>query len=237
MSNAVESMNGTIWIFAAILIALVLVQSFLFYRLAMRFNKRNNLVSQAELRNAIQTGAIAAIGPSISSIVVALSLIAMVGSACTFMRCGVIGAPAWELLMANIAVSAAGATFGTASFTKAVFTMCMFCMVLGSAPYFLNTMIMLKPLDTMVKKSKQKQAKISFMPYLSTSAMFGLLAYSICDSFKSSASIGAAIASAVGYLLFDKLAAKTGKAMVSSFSLAVSMICGMFVGQLITSLI
>ena len=88
-------MNGTIWVFAAILISLVLVQSFLFYRLASNFNKKNNLVSKAEIRDAVQTGAISAIGPSISSIVVALSLIAMVGGACTFMRCGVIGAPAW----------------------------------------------------------------------------------------------------------------------------------------------
>ena len=34
-----------------------------------------------------------------------------------------------------------------------------FCMVLGSAPYFLNTMIMLKPLDNMVEKSKAKKAR------------------------------------------------------------------------------
>jgi len=229
-------MNGTIWVFAAILISLVLVQSFLFYRLASNFNKKNNLVSKAEIRDAVQTGAISAIGPSISSIVVALSLIAMVGGACTFMRCGVIGAPAWELLMANIAVSAAGAQFGAASFTKAVFTMCMFCMVLGSAPYFLNTIIMLKPLDMAIEKGKQKKAKITFMPYLSASAMFGLLGYSLCDCFKNLASVGAMIGAAIGYALFDKLTAKTGKAIVGSFSLAVGMICGMIVGQLIVSL-
>lgn len=93
---------------------------------------------------------------------------------------------------------------------------------------------MLKPLDNMVEKAKEKKTKISFMPYLSTSAMFGLLGYSICDYFKSAASIAAVAASAISYILFDKLAQKTGKPIVSSFSLAVGMVVGMFVGQLVT---
>ena len=129
--EAVISMNPTIWVFAAILILLVLVQSALFLRLALRFNKKNLLVSRQEINSAVRTGAVAAIGPSLNSIVVALSLIAMVGSATTFMRCGVIGAPLWELYMANIAASAAGVTFGSTEFTKSVMTLCLFCMVFG----------------------------------------------------------------------------------------------------------
>jgi hypothetical protein len=232
--EAVNLMNGTIWVFAAILISLVLVQSFLFLRLALNFNKKNNLVNAVEMKSAAQTGAIAAIGPSISSIVVALSLIAMVGSATTFMRCGVIGAPGWELFMANIAAQTAGVEFGSAEFTPAIFTFCIFCMVFGSAPYFINTIVMLKPLDNMVEKAKEKKNKVSFMPYLSSSAMFGLLGYSICDYFKSAASICAIIASGIAYVLFDKLAQKTGKPIVGSFSLAVGMIVGMIVGQMVT---
>ncbi|MEA4920213.1 MAG: DUF5058 family protein [Clostridiaceae bacterium] len=234
--DAVRNMNGTIWVFAAVLISLVLVQSFLFLKLALNFNKKNKLLRQDELKSAVQTGAIAAIGPSISSIVVALSLIAMVGGACTFMRCGVIGAPGWELLMANIGVSAAGVKFGTPEFTEAIFTMCIFCMVLGSAPYFLNTIIMLKPLDTLVEKSKAKKAKISFMPYVGTSAMFGLLGYMFCDYFKSFSSVAAIGGAVIGYILFDKVAQKSGKPILGSFSLAVGMICGMVVGQAVAML-
>lgn len=155
--DAIKQMNPTIWVFAAILIALVLVQSFLFLRLALKFNKKNNLVTKAEIKSAAQTGAIAAFGPSISSIVVALSLIAMVGSATTFMRCGVIGAPGWELMMANIAAQTAGVSFGSAEFTTSIFTFCIFCMILGSAPYFINTMVMLKPLDNMILKRQRKR--------------------------------------------------------------------------------
>ena len=233
--NAVKNMNGTIWVFAAILIGLVLVQSFLFYRLAMNFNKKHNLVTEEELQNAKRTGAIAAIGPSMSAIVVALSLIAMVGGATTFMRCGVIGAPGWELLMANIAVSAAGAEFNTESFTEAVFTMVIFCMILGSAPYFINTMVMLKPLDDMLGKAAESKQKVSFMPYLSNSAMFGLLGYSVTERALGGASaIVAMIGSGIGYVVFNKLT--KGNKMASSFALAVAMIVGMACGQIAASM-
>lgn len=234
--QAVQNMNGTIWVFASILIALVLVQSWLFLQLALKFNKKHNLVTDAEMKEAVKTGAIAAIGPSINSIVVALSLIAMVGSATTFMRCGVIGAPVWELYMANIAASAAGVEFGSAEFTEAVFTMCIFCMVLGSAPYFLNTMIMLKPLDTMVEKTKEAKAKISFVPYLSTSAMFGLLTYSILDNWGKVGFVPCVVGSALAYIGFEKLAKKLNNPGLSSFSLAVAMVAGMACGQIYVSL-
>ena len=226
--EAIKNMNGTLWIFAIILICLVLAQSFLFLRLAMRFNRKHKLVSDEEVKEAVSTGAVAAIGPSVNSIVIALSLIAMVGSATTFMRCGVIGAPGWELLMANIASSTAGVTLGGEGFTEAIFIFAIFCMVLGSAPYFLNTMIMLKPLDTMVEKSK-----VSFMPYLSNSAMFGLLGYSVMSNLNSISSVAAVLASGVAYALFDKLAKKLDNSMLGSFSMAVAMIFGMLFGQIV----
>ena len=185
------------------------------------------------VKEAVSTGAVAAIGPSVNSIVIALSLIAMVGSATTFMRCGVIGAPGWELLMANIASSTAGVTLGGEGFTEAIFTFAIFCMVLGSAPYFLNTMIMLKPLDNMVEKSKAKKAKVSFMPYLSNSAMFGLLGYSVMSNLNSISSVAAVLASGVAYALFDKLAKKLDNSMLGSFSMAVAMIFGMLFGQIV----
>ena len=224
--EAIKNMNGTLWIFAIILICLVLAQSFLFLRLAMRFNRKHKLVSDEEVKEAVSTGAVAAIGPSVNSIVIALSLIAMVGSATTFMRCGVIGAPGWELLMANIASSTAGVTLGGEGFTEAIFTFAIFCMVL-------NTMIMLKPLDNMVEKSKAKKAKVSFMPYLSNSAMFGLLGYSVMSNLNSISSVAAVLASGVAYALFDKLAKKLDNSMLGSFSMAVAMIFGMLFGQIV----
>ncbi len=235
--EVIQSMNGTLWIFAAILISLVLVQSFLFLRLALNYNKKHQLVTKAEISGAVRTGAVAAVGPSINTIVVALSLIAMVGSATTFMRCGVIGAPMWELYMANIAASAAGVTLGGEGFTQSVMTFAIFCMVLGSAPYFINTIVMLKPLDKMVEKSKQSNKKISFMPYLSKSAMFGLLTYSVMDYMNKVPAIAAILCAGLGYFLWEKLSKKINSPIMSSLSLGFAMICGMVAGQVVATIL
>lgn len=236
MSNAILDMNGTIWIFALLLIFLVLFQSFLFLRLALKFNQKNHLLSKEELKSAARTGAIAAVGPSFSSIVIALSLISMVGSAATFMRCGVIGAPSWELYLASIASSTTGIDFGSPEFTENIFTLCLFCMITGSIPFFLNTLIMLKPLDLLIEKSKEKKREISFLPYLSSSAAFGLLGYMIMGYFSSKALVGAAVGSIIGYLCFDRLVKRTGRTLLGSFSLAAAMVIGMTAGEIITML-
>ncbi len=235
--EAIKSMNPTLWVFAAILIVLVLVQSSLFYRMALRFNKKHNLVTKQELNSSMRTGAIAAIGPSLNTIVIALALIAMVGGATTFMRCGVIGAPAWELYMANIAASAAGVKFGSPEFTKSVMTLCLFCMVFASFPYFLNTIIMLKPLDKAVEKAKAKGSKTSFMPYLGTAAMMGLVSYAVMDYLSETGNIVAGIVSGVACFAITKAASKIKNSTLASFNLAIGMVAGMIAGQLYVSII
>ena len=91
----------------------------------------------------------------------------------------------------------------------------------------------LKPLYSMVEKSKTKKAKVSFMPYLSNSAMFGLLGYSVMSNLNSISSVAAVLASGVAYALFDKLAKKLDNSMLGSFSMAVAMIFGMLFGQIV----
>ncbi len=136
--------------------------------------------------------------------------------------------------MANIASSAAGVTLGGEGFTQAIFTFAIFCMVLGSAPYFINTFIMLKPLDNMVEKSKASGAKISFMPYLSKSAMFGLLAYSIMDYINNIPAVAAVVASALGYFIWEKASKAAKSPMMSSLSMGIAMVFGMVAGQIVT---
>lgn len=232
--ETIKLMNGTAWMFAGLLILMVIIQSLLFLRMALNFNKKHNVLSSEEVNQAVRTGAIAAVGPALSTITVALSLIAMVGSGVTFMRCGVIGAPAWELFMATTSSTAAGVEFGSPEFTPAIFTLCIFGMTWASAPYFINTIITLKPLDAMADKASKSNGSRSFTSYLSVSAMAGILGSSIMDYFGSAASIGALFsAGIVGYLV-SKVAKKTGNNVLASMNLAIGMIAAMVVGQCIT---
>jgi len=238
MNEAISSMNGTLWIFAALLIGMVCVQSLLFLRLALQFNRKNNLLSATEIKSVVRAGSISVIGPAISAIVVALSLIAMVGPATTFMRCGVIGAPPWELFMAYISAGTVGVQFNTPEFTRAVFTLCIFGMTFASAPYFINTIITLKPLDTAVTKIQAKnEKKESFIPSLSNAAMMGILGYSIIDYFKTIPQITAILLAGLLSFLIIKYIAKSGKKWLGDWNMAISMVIGMAAAQIVSSLI
>jgi hypothetical protein len=244
MSNeTVSSMNGTLWLFAVLLIGMVVIQAVLFLKLALRFNAKNKLLTREELKSVARTGAISVVGPGISTIVVALSLIAMVGPAVAFTRCGVIGSPTWELFMANLAAGTVGVRFNTPEFTPAVFVLCIFGMTLASAPYFINTIITLKPLDLAIlkgqaaQKSKEGKEGVSFIPMLGNAAMMGIVGYSIIDYFKSPIQITAIVATALVCFVLVRIAAKTGRRWLGDWNMAISMVVGMTAGQIVAGIL
>lgn len=233
MLEIANKLNGTIWVFCAILIGLVLVQSFLFLRLALNYNKKFNLLTKSELNQAVRTGSIAAIGPSLSSLVVAISLMTVVGSATTYMRCGVIGAPSWELMMANLAASAAGIEFGQEGITEGVFVLCLFGMILGSAPYFINTIFTLKPLDLAVEKTKKSNARLSFLPYLGNASMAAVLGWMMLGNLSSAAAGIGFVAAMIACYIVNVITRKTGNKFLGSCNLAIGMVAGMIAAQMI----
>lgn len=237
MNETVSGMNGKLWTFAVLLIGMVIVQALLFLRATLKFNKKNNLATRDELRSAFRMGTVSVFGPSLSSIAVALSLIAMVGSAVTFMRCGVIGAPPWELIMADISAQAVGVQFNTAEFTSSVFVLCIFGMTFASAPYFINTIITLKPLDAMVAKNKASGGdKESFIPSLGNAAMTGILGYMLLDYLKTPAQVTAVLSSGIMSYLIIRVIARTGVKWLRDWNMAFSMIVGMTAGQIIAAM-
>jgi len=234
MSSVIQGMNGTIWVFAGILICWVLVQSGLFLRLTLNFNKKNQLLSQEEIKQTASTGFVSVLGPAISVVVVAISLIAMVGPATTFMRCGVIGAPMWELMMAEYSAQSAGMAFGDPGFNESIFTLCIFGMTLASAPYFINTIITLKPMDKAVAKAAKEAAsgskKESFIPTMGSAAMMGMMGYSMFDYFLDINKFVAWIAAMLTAVVLMKLE-KSHKGL-ATWSMAIAMLVGMFAGQI-----
>lgn len=175
MTQAVKNVTAAVWPFAIILLGFVLVQSLLFMRNALKFNKKYQLYSKDDLRSIAKSSTISSIGPSFSVVVVVIAMISLVGPAVTFMRTGVIGAADYELWLADVVATTMGVTIGGEGFTEAVFTCAIFGMVLGSAPYMVNLLITLKPLDTAARKEQKK--KHSFIPVLGMTAEIGFLGY------------------------------------------------------------
>ncbi len=231
--EAIKSMNGEIWVFASLLVGLVMIQALLFLRLALHFTKKHKLLNKDELNLATRTGLITAIGPAVSVLPIVLSLIVLIGSGATFMRCGVIGAPVFELMIASLTAQTVGVELGSAEFTQAIFTLCLFGMGLSVAGYFVNTLITLKPLDRAVEKSEKSQ-KRSFVPYMSSAAMIGILVSLIMDKLTDIPNIAALIGAGIITLIVSALAKKTNNRTLTSMILAIAMVGAMVIGEVLT---
>lgn len=234
--EAVQKLNAEMWIFAALLIGLVIVQAVLFLRVALKQNKKHNYFSKEDIGHFLKIGSVSVLGPSFSAMVVAISLIALVGSGLTFMRVGVIGAPAYEMVIANTAAATLGVEFNSPSFTESALVLCGFGMALASIPYFITTPIELRLLDKASSKSNTGKKKRSFIPYLSKAAMMGLMASLAISYLNKPASwfaFAAAAATAIGLI---KFVAKSGKKGLMDWIVAIVMLVGMTAGQIFATI-
>lgn len=237
MTEPVAHLNGTIWVFAFILIAFVIIQAAVFLKMALKFNKENKILSDQEVNMAVKTGILSVIGPACSVVVIAISLMTLLGPAITFMRVGVIGSASTELTLANIAADAMGGVLGEASFDEVMISAAIFGMVLGSAPYFLNCFLTLKPLDAAVGKSKSS-GKDSFALILGFAASIGLYGrYVLVNGTKGGPTLVAVIAGGLVTYLLKKYIKKSGKKGLNSWTLAIALLAGMICAMIAKSII
>ena len=70
--EAVKNLNGAMWVFAALVIALVILQAYLFLRLALKWNRKKNYFTGSEVKSLLKMGSVSVIGPALSCVVVAI---------------------------------------------------------------------------------------------------------------------------------------------------------------------
>lgn len=235
-TDAVKQLTSALWPFAIILIGFVILQASAFLKLALSFNKKYNVLTQAEINGAFRTGAISAVGPAFTVVVITLTLIQMVGAAAAFMRVGVIGSASYELNLATQAADAVGVTLGSPEMTIEILVLCLFGMILGSAPYFLNCLITLKPMDAAMTKPKEA-GKVSFTPVLGFAASMGLIGRSVTNqAVNGLPQICAIVSSCVLTLLIKNYIKKSGKKWLNDWILAICLIVGMIVGSTVKNI-
>lgn len=231
MTEAVRIMTAKVWPFAIVLIAFVIFQAVTFLRMATKFNSKHHVLSDADMRASISTGALSVIGPAFSVIVIALSLVAILGPAITFMRVGVIGSASYELNLANVAAESMNVVLGSPEFSEAMIVVAMFGMVLGSAPYFINCFLTLEPMDKALTKPKTN--KESFTPLIGFASSIGLIGRSaLQNAVKLGAPLVAIIASGIVTYLLRVIIKKTGASWLNSWILAICLIVGMAAGSI-----
>lgn len=229
--SEVQQANLVIWIFAIILVGYTFLQSGLFVRRALQFNKKHQLLSKKDLLDCVKIGTTAAIAPGINTVFLGISMMALVGSGLMFMRFGIIGSPAFELRVLQQAASVAEINLDdpmTADYlTYFVFAGAVGVMCLIPAPVFT-----LRAMELGGRKKADKTGKPNIvmraLPKVSV-AIMGLLGYEY-----ATASIQSGVAYFVGLIVSIVIYTQIGRGhkKLGPWALLLATVVGITCGQI-----
>lgn len=229
----VNPLNKVFWIFGIILALFCCLQTLLFLRMAMKLNKKHDLCTKAELKETIKTSAIATIGPGINNLFLGISLCAVVGGGLTFMRCGIMGTPMFELSQAQYAAAQIGVTLGVDTLTESMWTYLAFAMGFAVVGYMISPLITFPGLDraTDVTRSQKKGQSDGFVKRLVSCITVNCLVYVGATYWVNVPSTFAYAASFIIALLLTVFAAKSGRKNLNKWIMLIAIVFGMVVGQ------
>lgn len=228
------SMNGTstdivsiansplLWILAVTVLGVILVQSTI-YMLAVKKNAEGAGMTQHEVNQSFRAGGVAAIGPSLAVVLVAIALLPLFGTPSILVRIGLIGSAATETASASIAAGTVGANLGDETYTQNVFLVALFAMSLSGACWMIATLI-LTPILARGQDSltKVNPALMAIVPGAALLAAFAGL--TVTELPKSSFHVMAVIVSAVIMAVCLYVAMRFNQAWLREWGLGFSII-------------
>ena len=223
--------SPVLWILAIGVFAVIFVQSFIYFRAASKAAPAAGL-TQEELRQALRTGGIAAIGPSLAVVIVAIAFLALFGTPAVLVRIGLIGSAAYEAAAAGIAAGTVGAELGGETYTPEVFAIALFAMTVGGAMWMITTLIV-TPLLT---KSQASVAKLhpAVMTVIPTAAVLGaFMSLGVAEWPKSTNHIIVFMTSAVVMGICVFIARRFKKPWLTEWALGIAIIVALFVANVL----
>ncbi|MCT1447597.1 DUF5058 family protein [Brevibacterium casei] len=214
-----------LWILALAVMGVVVVQS-LIYMSAVRRNAESAGMTQAEVTRAFRAGGVAAIGPSLAVVLVAIALLPLFGTPPVIVRVGLIGSAATEVASASIAAGTMGANLGDATFTRGVFIVALMAMSLSGAGWMLATLI----LTPIFRRSSHRLEKVnpalmSIIPGAALLAAFAALTFR--EIPKSPTHIIAIAASAAVMAVCLLLARTLRQSWLKEWALGIAVLAGL----------
>lgn len=220
------------WGFSVLVISVVVFQAFIFIHLVCKQAPSSGM-SRTEINRALRTGVISALGPSLGIIIVAVSLITVIGAPLTLMRIGIIGSAAYELTAAGIGAKAYGVELGKDGFNLQAFTTAVWTMCIGGLGWLLSAALFTKSLGKIQGKIQAQNSKI--MALISTAAMMGAFGYftagQIVAGFNETVVV---LISGITMMALMIAAEKWKLAWLKEWALGITLVVGMSIGYLTT---
>jgi len=174
MENAIDIANSAaIWVLAAICVFLVVTETGLFFRLAMRAAKSKEVnISLEQCKRALRAGVVSAIGPSLGVFVVMIGIIAVLGGPMAWLRLSVIGGASTELTAATIGVSTAGGDITASSITMDQLSTARWTMTINACGWLIVTLLLASRMEKV--RNKIGGGDSLWMEYFSSAATLGI---------------------------------------------------------------
>ena len=213
------------WICALAVFAVIVVQSLIYITAARKAAPAAGM-AQEELKASFRTGLVAAIGPSLAVVMVAIALLALFGTPAVLARIGLIGSAAYDTGAASIAAATAGATLGGPTYTQNVFAIAFFAMSLGGAMWMLATLVF----TPLLKRGETRLARVNplVMMIVPAAALLGaFLTLALAEVPKSPIHVLALAVSAavMGICLF--LAKRLGRTWLREWGLGFAIVAAL----------
>ena len=216
-----------LWVCALAVFAVIALQSVIYLR-AAKVAGPDLGFSRADLRQSFTSGAIAAIGPSLAVVIVAVALLALFGTPAVLARIGLVGSAATEASSAGLAAGTMGAELGGSGWTPEVFAVAFFAMGLSGGMWMIATLIltpMLKRGDATLRRVNP--ALMAIVPSAALVAAFASLG--VAELPKSSVHIVTVVVSAVAMGMCLFLAKHLKAPWLREWGLGFSIIAGLVV--------
>lgn len=177
MSDVLKLANSwPLWILATLAVSIIFFQAFKFKKLASQASSSVGMTKE-EVNAAFRTGIISSIGPSFAIVIIAISLLSIIGNPVTLMRIAIVGSAPIEMVGASIGAEAVGAELGTASFNETAFTTALWVMTLGGSGWLIFTALFTKSFGKVQKKAASSPKNMNRFKVISTAAMIGAFGY------------------------------------------------------------
>ena len=233
------------WFMSSIIIIIIISLSFFYFRIGIK--RANEIgISKDRYIPAIRSAAITSLGPSISPIIVLITVITIVGAPTAWMRLNEVGAARTELAMVTMSCGLLEIDPSSAEFGVEAFSYSIWGMALNDMGWFVVAFLMTHRMGNTVDFLYEKYDK-KWINMLMMGATFGVTGYLLSNQIVSKFLVAdasfflrcqgliPAVVSAITMLTIYKFFGKHQR--LQELALGIAMLVGMFSAQVLYSVI
>ena len=224
--------NGVdIWVVSSVMVFMSLLQAGLFLRTSWK--EAGDLGFTKKQRTAcLRSAALTALGPSLSPIIIMISMIAVAGGPTTWMVLNNVGAARTELSVVSLAAGLAGTEVGAASFGSTAFSYSLWAMALNNLGWLVVVLLLTHRMSGIVTKMNEKFDP-KWVKLLMGGATLGLFAYLLTNQLVGKTSIKWVAAIISGAIMLTLTTVFKKNQRIQELALGIAMLGGMFLTQAI----